>query len=153
MIEYKKRLGFPPRLDFEVSSTEENHPQHHKTIQIISVPNMASFTLCSALLAFTSLVSSSPTSLFERGTCSTPDGAGTCLATSSCTTGGFHVAGYCPGPTDIQCCVEKTCTTASGSGMCMNTQNTCSGSFVAGACPGPSDVQVCTYCRDGLYLP
>ena len=83
-----------------------------------------------------------PLSLFERTTCTTPDGSGTCLSTSSCTTGGFHVAGYCPGPTDIQCCIEKTCTTSSGSGICMNTQNTCSGKFVAGACPGPSDIQV-----------
>ena len=123
-------------------------PQHHKTnprYQILL--NMAVLTICGAFLAFASLATPSPTkngplSLFERGTCSTPDGAGTCLATSSCTTGGFHVAGYCPGSADIQCCVEKTCTTASGSGMCMNAQNTCSGSFVAGACPGPSDVQV-----------
>ena len=98
-----------------------------------------------ALLLALPLASTSPAnplSLFGRATCSTPYGDGTCLSTSSCTTGGFHIADYCSGPTDIQCCVEKTCTTSSGSGMCMNTQNTCSGKFVAGACPGPSDIQV-----------
>lgn len=124
----------------------EVHSPRQKTLdrQHTKSPIMTPF-IFAALLGIVSLASATPThplSLFERGTCSTPDGSGTCLATSSCTTGGFHVAGYCPGAANIQCCVEKTCTTSSGSGMCMNTQNTCSGKFVAGACPGPSDIQV-----------
>lgn len=71
------------------------------------------------------------------------DVAGSCQATSSWTTGGFNLVGYCPNdPTNVQCYVSKTCTTSSDSGMCMNTADTCSGKFVAGACPGPSTVQV-----------
>jgi hypothetical protein len=35
--------------------------------------------------------------------CTTPSGSGTCLATSMCN--GTSIAGYCPGGTDIQCCV------------------------------------------------
>jgi hypothetical protein len=36
--------------------------------------------------------------------CSTPQGSGTCVSTSQCA--GTSVAGYCPGPSDIQCCVN-----------------------------------------------
>lgn len=35
--------------------------------------------------------------------CSTPEGDGTCVETSSCS--GTSVAGYCQGPSDMQCCV------------------------------------------------
>lgn len=72
------------------------------------------------------------------------DGAGTCQKTSSCTSQGFNLASYCPNdPTDVQCCVKKTCSTASGSGICLNTGDGCSGgSFIAGACPGDSTIKV-----------
>ena len=70
------------------------------------------------------------------------DGDGTCQNTADCTTQGFNLAGYCPGPTDIQCCIKKTCNTGSSSGVCMNTSDKCGGSFVAGFCPGDSTIQV-----------
>ena len=74
--------------------------------------------------------------------CTTPEGKGTCASTSSCT--GFSVAGYCPGPSDFQCCISKSCSTPSGSGSCKNTGNGCSGgSFISNYCPGPSDVECC----------
>lgn len=80
--------------------------------------------------------------LIQRTSCSTPDGSGTCVSTSSC--GGFSVAGYCPGASNIQCCISKSCSTSSGSGTCLNTSKGCSGgSFVAGACPGSSDIECC----------
>jgi len=76
--------------------------------------------------------------------CSTPDGAGTCQYTQDCTSQGFNLAGYCPGASNIQCCVKKTCSTSSGNGMCMNTGDSCSGgSFIAGHCPGDSSIQCC----------
>lgn len=84
-------------------------------------------------------------------------GSGFCESTSSC--GGFSVAGYCPGASNIQCCVSKTCSTPvrsstfryyissnvfsqSGSGTCKSTSS-CSGTSVAGYCPGSSSVQCC----------
>lgn len=70
------------------------------------------------------------------------DGAGTCQQTSDCTTQGFNLAGYCPGSSSIQCCVKKSCSTSSGSGTCMNTGDSCSGSFISGACPGDSSIKV-----------
>lgn len=80
--------------------------------------------------------------LVARTSCTAPSGAGTCQSTSSCT--GFHVAGYCPGGSDNQCCISTTCSTSSGSGTCKNTGSGCSGgSFIAGACPGASDIQCC----------
>lgn len=91
--------------------------------------------------ALVSVASATP-AIFDRTSCSTPDGSGTCVATSSC--GGFSVAGYCPGAANIQCCISKTCSTPSGSGTCKNTGNGCSGgSFVAGYCPGDSSVECC----------
>eukprot|EP00286_Rhodomonas_abbreviata_P000514 CAMPEP_0181287846 /NCGR_PEP_ID=MMETSP1101-20121128/7_1 /TAXON_ID=46948 /ORGANISM="Rhodomonas abbreviata, Strain Caron Lab Isolate" /LENGTH=288 /DNA_ID=CAMNT_0023391909 /DNA_START=12 /DNA_END=879 /DNA_ORIENTATION=- len=38
------------------------------------------------------------------GSCTTPSGTGTCEETSKCT--GTTYSGYCPGSSDIQCCVE-----------------------------------------------
>jgi hypothetical protein len=94
-------------------------------------------------IAFALLSLAAAATLPERRTsCTTPDGSGTCMSTSSCS--GFSVPGYCPGAADIQCCVSKSCSTPSGSGTCKNTGNGCSGgSFVAGYCPGPSTVECC----------
>ncbi len=76
--------------------------------------------------------------------CSTPSGDGTCQFMSDCTTQGFNLAGYCPNDRDnVQCCVKKTCSTAAGAGVCINTGDVCGGKFVAGACPGDSGVQCC----------
>lgn len=82
-------------------------------------------------------------SLDARGTCTTPNGSGTCIKTSSCTSQGFNMAGHCPGATNIQCCVKKTCSTSKGSGICVNTSDGCGGgSLVSGHCPGDSSIQV-----------
>lgn len=58
---------------------------------------------------------------------------------------GFTVTGYCPNdPSDVKCCLSKSCTDTSGSGgLCLNTGTGCSGSFVTNRCPGPGDVQCC----------
>lgn len=74
------------------------------------------------------------------------DGSGSCQQTSSCTTNGFSVAGYCPNdPSRVECCVQKTCSTSSGSGVCTSTSSACSGRFVSGACPGSSSIQVSSF--------
>lgn len=71
------------------------------------------------------------------------DGKGTCQKTSSCTTQGFNLAGYCPNdPNGVQCCVKKTCSTKQGSGICLNTSDSCKGAFISGACPGDSSIKV-----------
>lgn len=99
--------------------------------------------LCLATASFTTALVSFP--LTERSIgekCSISGESGTCQKTSDCTTQGYNEAGHCPGPADIQCCVKKSCSTSSGSGICMNTENTCGGSFIAGACPGDNTVKV-----------
>jgi hypothetical protein len=38
--------------------------------------------------------------------CSTPSGTGSCISTSACSaSGGKSFAGYCTGPSNLQCCV------------------------------------------------
>lgn len=69
------------------------------------------------------------------------EGSGTCLSTSSCST--FSVAGYCSGSSSIQCCVQQSCSTSQGSGICRSTSKPCSGTYVSGACPGDSSIQCC----------
>ena len=67
------------------------------------------------------------------------------------TTQSLNLTGYCPNDlTGVQCCVTKICSTSSGSGVCMNTGDTCSGRFVAGACPGPSSIQVGAFHEESL---
>ncbi|KAL8740064.1 MAG: hypothetical protein Q9190_007192 [Brigantiaea leucoxantha] len=55
------------------------------------------------------------------------------------------MAGHCPGDSTIQCCVKKTCSSSSGSGICMNTsdKSSCDGNFVQDKCPGDSTIQCC----------
>jgi len=74
--------------------------------------------------------------------CSTPSGTGFCESTSSSCSGGSFYAGYCPGASNIQCCVAS-CSASSGSGICEPTSNSCAGGYVSGLCPGPSDVECC----------
>lgn len=103
------------------------------------------FYLSSAALTTTTALVPFP--LEERTigqSCTTPDGTGTCQNTADCTTQGFNLAGYCPGPADIQCCIKQTCNTGSSSGICMNTSDKCGGNFVPGFCPGDSTIQCCT---------
>lgn len=77
----------------------------------------------------------------------TQDGDGTCQSTSSCST--FSVAGYCSGGSSNQCCVQQTCSTSQGSGVCTSTSNSCSGKFVSGSCPGDSSIQCCVSSSGG----
>jgi hypothetical protein len=56
--------------------------------------------------------------------CSTPKGSGHCLATSEC--GGTSVAGYCAGPSNIQCCVSAP------SSCILGTQMGCNGDVARG---------------------
>ena len=88
----------------------------------------------------TSVLAGVVTPLDKRESCSTPEGSGTCMSTSSCT--GFSVAGYCSGGASNQCCISKTCSTPSGSGTCKSTSS-CSGTSVSGYCPGSSSIQCC----------
>lgn len=124
--------SLPDKLSFQ--------PHDHS---ITTVKMKASFIL-SALPFILPLTLATPFNplLARAESCTAPEGSGTCKATSSCT--GFHVAGYCSGGTDNQCCIAKTCSTSSGSGTCKNTDSKCSGgTFVAGACPGDSTVKCC----------
>jgi hypothetical protein len=92
------------------------------------------------------LVSSKPSQVQPRQSastsCSTPSGPGFCENTSDSCSGGSFVAGYCPGASDIECCVAS-CSASTGSGFCEPTSNSCAGGFVSGLCPGPSDVECC----------
>lgn len=110
----------------------------HLSSSIPPLPLLLSLPLTSAL--------PSPFEIHPRAInspCSTPYGAGTCQTTTTCSTTGFNLAGYCPNdPAGVQCCVTASCATSAGSGKCLLTSDPCSGKFVAGACPGPSDVQV-----------
>jgi uncharacterized protein YraI len=60
--------------------------------------------------AYYTLVSSGSGSY---GTCSVGGESGTCVSTSACAAGHHSTPGYCPGPSDIQCC---TADSAGGSG-------------------------------------
>lgn len=80
------------------------------------------------------------------------DGSGTCQQTTSCTTSGFSVAGYCPDdPDTVECCVVASCSTSSGSGICLSTADACSGNFVSGVCAGPSDIEASLLQRSSFY--
>ena len=83
-------------------------------------------------------------------TCSTPEGSGVCLSTSSCS--GTSVPGYCSGGNDIQCCVQQSddsCSTPEGSGECMSTSS-CDGTSIPGYCSGGNDIQCCVE-KNGLF--
>ncbi|KAF9158273.1 hypothetical protein BGX21_011569 [Mortierella sp. AD011] len=78
------------------------------------------------------------------GTCKAKDGrSGKCVSTSACS--GTSIAGLCPGPSGIQCCVPKgtSCKVSDGrTGTCVSTSS-CSGTSVPGYCPGASNIQCC----------
>ena len=77
-------------------------------------------------------------------------GTGTCLDTNvvGCPGGQFD-PGYCPGPTNVQCCVKDvgtTCKNNNGqSGICQDKSTTScpGGQYEAGFCPGPTNIQCC----------
>src|SRR4051794_4612505 len=89
------------------------------------------------------LAGTTPSFLQSRQTtsCKTPNGPGYCGSTANGCSGGTFYAGFCPGASNIQCCVTP-CSTPSGAGHCQYTTSTCSGSFFAGYCPGSSNYQV-----------
>lgn len=94
-------------------------------------------------IAFLVLGKVATSSLVPRQTtsCTTPNGQGYCGNTANGCSGGTFYSGYCPGASNIQCCVTP-CSTPSGSGDCQYTSNGCSGTFVSGYCPGASTYQV-----------
>ncbi|KAF9345991.1 hypothetical protein BGX26_002538 [Mortierella sp. AD094] len=81
------------------------------------------------------------------GGCKTKDGlSGNCVSTSACS--GTSIAGLCPGPSNIECCVANApaptpCKVSDGrTGTCISTSS-CSGTSVPGFCAGPSNIQCC----------
>jgi len=96
---------------------------------------------------FGSLTSALPDALNVRTSCSTPDGGGTCMSTSSCS--GFSIPNYCPGGTDNQCCITKSCSNSQGKGTCKNTSKSCPGGYVSGLCPGDSSIKCCMASTSG----
>lgn len=82
------------------------------------------------------------TSSNEGGDCWHGGKKGVCLDTSKCT--GTRVAGLCPGPSNIQCCLNNKCTVrTTNDGICVQT-STCRGTTTAGKCYGASDIRCCT---------
>src|SRR5690606_26058470 len=77
--------------------------------------------------------------------CSSAEGSGSCLQTSSCPGTSFTVKGACPSDgASVLCCIKKSCSTPSGNGNCQNTSNSCSGgSYIAGYCPGAGEIRCC----------
>ena len=79
--------------------------------------------------------------------CSTPSGSGVCMATTQCS--GTTVAGYCAGPSDLQCCISSStsCSTLIGSGTCTSESSCASsgGVSVPEDCPDSSDNQCCVH--------
>lgn len=77
--------------------------------------------------------------------CSSSEGSGSCLETSSCPDSSFTVKGACPSDgASILCCIAQTCSTPAGNGNCQNTANPCSGgSYIAGYCPGGATNMCC----------
>ncbi|RUS27041.1 hypothetical protein BC938DRAFT_483784 [Jimgerdemannia flammicorona] len=91
-------------------------------------------------LIISALVWASPAS----GYCIVNGVTGTCISTGDCSNqGGSSFPGYCPGPTDIQCCL-KNCLNG---GWCLDTRDckTDGGQSHPGYCPGPSNIQCCTW--------
>ncbi|KAF8540167.1 hypothetical protein BDD12DRAFT_654996, partial [Trichophaea hybrida] len=69
---------------------------------------------------------------------------GKCAKTSKCN--GITYNGLCPrDPNDVKCCLELSCSTPQGEGLCRSrSRNGCSGgSFVANHCPGSADIACC----------
>ena len=68
--------------------------------------------------------------------------SGTCIAKSSCN--GRSVAGRCPGPANIQCCIstDTPCVAYGKAGVCQD-KSTCTGNTYSGFCPGAANIQCC----------
>lgn len=75
--------------------------------------------------------------------------AGDCTDASACTSnGGTATPGYCPGPSNIQCCTNSnwgSCSAGGQSGYCTGRDACIAGGSMPlpGACPGPSDIECC----------
>lgn len=68
---------------------------------------------------------------------------GTCQYTSQACAGSY-TAGFCPGPSNFQCCHGwGSCSISGRAGTCQATPKSCGGTYVAGYCPGPSNIQCC----------
>ncbi len=77
--------------------------------------------------------------------CTVADVLGLCLDLDLCA--GHSFPGYCPGPVNIQCCLDDVvpCSVSGAPGICIDT-STCGDGWVStpGYCPGPANVQCCT---------
>jgi hypothetical protein len=71
--------------------------------------------------------------------------AGICLDAGDCA--GESIAGYCPGPANIRCCIDDliTCSVSGAPGVCIDIgECTDDWSPTPGYCPGPANIQCCT---------
>ncbi|KAF9450541.1 glycoside hydrolase family 24 protein [Macrolepiota fuliginosa MF-IS2] len=81
-----------------------------------------------------------------NGACTIGSTPGTCISTSTCSSGGgTYASGYCPNdPADVKCCYKTSC--GSG-GNCRWTSQCTTGNTAselpAGLCPGPTDFNCC----------
>jgi len=94
-------------------------------------------------------IETDPVPEIKPATCTAEGKSGICMNTNQCTGNRKSLSGYCPGPANIQCCIEKdpeaiTCQAEGKSGLCMDT-NQCTGNrkSLRGYCPGPANIQCC----------
>ncbi|KAF2251803.1 hypothetical protein BU26DRAFT_561608 [Trematosphaeria pertusa] len=88
--------------------------------------------------------------LMRRESCSVTgkgglNGSGTCKNTNYWDCNYVSVPGFCPGPSDYQCCRNIACSGKYSGWTCRNTYKGCgSGSkFVTGYCPGDETIKCC----------
>lgn len=76
-------------------------------------------------------------------TCTVSGTEGVCVSISAgCCNTGTKYSGYCSGSSDIECCINPSCSTPYGTGTCQTT-STCSGTSYSGYCAGPSSMECC----------
>jgi hypothetical protein len=80
--------------------------------------------------------------------CSGDGGSGSCINTNTQKCAGIVVAGQCPGPANVECCVTDFGQCPGGKCQVKNTP--CSGHYVAGECPGPASVECCNTGSGGI---
>jgi 3D (Asp-Asp-Asp) domain-containing protein len=91
-----------------------------------------------------------PWPMYSGTACDVDGVQGICLPTSRCP--GHSVAGECPGPADMQCCLQGCQTSAQQPGQCA-TQGMCEGWAVSNTCAGPSGEAGCCEVSDEEGTP
>ncbi len=87
-----------------------------------------------------------PWPMYSGTACDVDGVQGVCLPTSRCQ--GNSVSGRCPGPADMQCCVQRCETSTRQPGQCAG-QGMCQGWEAGGMCAGPAgDVGCCEISDD-----